>query len=356
MSVSSRQRVGWLNQNYDKMILVVILLALLVSAVFLMWQTNRVKQVLVEAKWAVPPSEPIMAKPVDLAPFDAARVGFTKPFQSTPSSIRMMASELRVSCVECGKPIPYNATKCPFCNAKQPEMLNPEEIDTDGDGIPDKGEAKFGLSPSNPDDAAADSDEDGFTNLEEYRAGTDLGDAASFPSPAAKLRVVKIGANPFKLRFQGEAKLSDGSIRYQLNLRTLERTYFVRIGDEIEGFKAVEYLPQPPQGPAVVLQQGTNRVVLLKGVAKTQYEMTADLVFLIDRSRYRVKVGDAISIKDREYKVIDIRRDSVLIRDEKARKDEPLGPLSESEKMLLQGGMGVSAPGPLIPDVPRPER
>ncbi len=45
--------------------------------------------------------------------------------------------------------------------------------DDDHDGMPDDWEKKFGLNPNNPSDAAADSDNDGFTNVEEWFNGTD---------------------------------------------------------------------------------------------------------------------------------------------------------------------------------------
>jgi hypothetical protein len=51
--------------------------------------------------------------------------------------------------------------------------------DTDGDGLPDEWERRFGLSPENPDDALQDADGDGMTNLQEYLAGTNPNDRAS---------------------------------------------------------------------------------------------------------------------------------------------------------------------------------
>ncbi|HRK66102.1 MAG TPA: CotH kinase family protein, partial [Hyphomonas sp.] len=44
--------------------------------------------------------------------------------------------------------------------------------DTDGDGMPDSWESRFGLDPRDPRDAAGDLDRDGISNLEEYQLGS----------------------------------------------------------------------------------------------------------------------------------------------------------------------------------------
>lgn len=44
--------------------------------------------------------------------------------------------------------------------------------DTDGDGMPDDWEVKYGLDPKNPKDGAIDTDGDGYSNIEEYLNGT----------------------------------------------------------------------------------------------------------------------------------------------------------------------------------------
>ena len=55
--------------------------------------------------------------------------------------------------------------------------------DDDNDGIPDSFETANGLNPLDPSDANQDADGDGFTNLREFRAGTDPNDPTSVPTP-----------------------------------------------------------------------------------------------------------------------------------------------------------------------------
>jgi hypothetical protein len=353
VSTASRQRSSWFGQNYEKLILFVALVSLFGSALFLVLEIGSVREDLAQAKWERPGVPPKEARPADLAPFDAVRESLTKPFQTGEYTNRMMVSELRVSCVECDKPIAFSAAACPFCGAKQPAMLNPEEMDSDGDGLPDKFERDHKLNPLDAADAAMDLDNDGFTNLEECHSGTKIDDASNYPPPIAKLRYARVGSNPFKLRFQGEAKLSDG-MRYQLNLRSLERTYFVRLGDEIEGFKAVEFVNDPQEGATIVLQQGDTKVRLVKGKAVERHEMIAELVFLVDLSRHRVRIGDTLKLKGHEYKIVDIKRDGVLIRDVKENKETMVGPLSEAEASdLTRGSETPAQPSFTIPGILR---
>jgi len=59
---------------------------------------------------------------------------------------------------------------------------NPCDQDDDNDGMPDAYESLKGFNPLNASDASSDPDADGYTNLEEYEAGTDPHDPESFPS------------------------------------------------------------------------------------------------------------------------------------------------------------------------------
>jgi hypothetical protein len=66
------------------------------------------------------------------------------------------------------------------------EQTNPRDArsrprDSDGDGMPDATERRYGLDP-NRNDAAEDADGDGFTNLQECKAGTNPKNPESSPS------------------------------------------------------------------------------------------------------------------------------------------------------------------------------
>jgi pectate lyase len=54
-----------------------------------------------------------------------------------------------------------------------PEYKGEPVLDSDGDGIPDWWEIKYGLNPHDPSDAAKDCNGDGYSNLEKYLNGLD---------------------------------------------------------------------------------------------------------------------------------------------------------------------------------------
>ena len=68
--------------------------------------------------------------------------------------------------------------------------------DSDGDGIPDWWEIRWGLNPFDPADAAQDPDGDGLTNLQEYQRGTDPFDPDTDHDGMSDGAEVAVGRNP----------------------------------------------------------------------------------------------------------------------------------------------------------------
>ena len=155
--------------------------------------------------YAVPMSR--IAKPLQIANETAKKAGFLVP-------------EMRIWCVrnDCRFPLAPDWKKCPKCGTEQ--IVKPVEVinaDSDGDGMPDEWERKYDLNPQDPADAELDSDEDGFTNLQEYADGTNPLDAKSHKDFASLLRVVKVEATILPLKFTGASRMPNGKYKCTFN-------------------------------------------------------------------------------------------------------------------------------------------
>jgi hypothetical protein len=333
---------NWLRQNYDKLLLVIMLVALLLSTILLVLWTGRNRAALAQSspdEYAGPKKQ---AVPTDKSEFDQKLEVLSNPFQVPPDHERMAVGELRVSCVTSGKPIPFEALTCPFEGSQQPP-LNEGEQDSDGDGIPDKDEKLMSLNPADPNDARADPDLDGFSTLEEFKAQTVFTNSASHPTLVAKLRFLRSIVDPFRLRFMTITKVPGGD-RFALNVKSLDRTYFAKMGETVEGF-VVSALETNGPLPVLVLTQGEKTIRLVQGRVHSEDTFSAQLVFLRDATTYKVRIGESVKLPDKSYKVVDIKRDRVVVRDEETGAEIPVLPLSEEERLQLQGG-GVQAPPP----------
>jgi hypothetical protein len=335
---SARKPSGFLQQNYDKIALVVVLAALLLSGVILLLQLKSGDSDLQTTQHELVAQNPRPVTPIDASIVSNLLEMVTNPFQVPAAQRRLLVGDLRVSSVPDGLPIPFDAAVCPFTGATQPLVIHVDDIDTDGDGMPDVWEVKFGLNPFDPSDAAADADADGFSNLEEFLGGSSPTDPKDTPPPPAKLRLMQVRLNPFKLRFLGVSRISEDDVRYQLNLRTLERTYFPRMNEEVEGYTVVNYNEKGAEGPELSLQQGDKVITLIQGRVVDQQARTALLVFLVNGQRIRANVGEMITLLDNEYKVVDISDLRVVIRDEETDREFEIGLITGEESRALTAG------------------
>ena len=146
--------------------------------------------------------------PLDLSGYQSASSSIRRPVllaEIDGRSESFLASERRVLCSKCGKAISGDVVAvpaCPYCGEKQKEEKK-AVLDTDGDGLPDEWEKKYGLNINDASDANADLDGDDFTNLEEYVAKTDPTDPKDHPDYLDSLKIVlplKETSMPFAFR------------------------------------------------------------------------------------------------------------------------------------------------------------
>jgi hypothetical protein len=83
-------------------------------------------------------------------------------------------------------------------------------LDADGSGIPDWYEMKYSLEPASAALAAADSDGDGLTNLQEFQHGTDPHNPDTDGDGLSDAREVALGTNPLAADTDGDG-LSDAA-------------------------------------------------------------------------------------------------------------------------------------------------
>ncbi len=254
-----------------------------------------------------------------------------------------LASGSRVFCEQgevasgkkaCGLPIAFGLKVCPFCGVKQPEEVK-IALDSDGDGIPDELEKKWGMNPNDPTDVDADKDGDGFTNREEFLAKTDPTDPKSHPDYLDSLKLVP-PLQETLLPFVFERAIPIGTkVRFVFkdpNKRndygTKGLTYSVLAGEPIgqTGFVAKSYekkiqkvkiagsnvsrdqdvstatVARTSDGKQIVLQVGNARRAAVDVQAKLVYERNSI-------KEFTVVPGDTIDLNGAIYKVTEIVRD-----------------------------------------------
>lgn len=273
--------------------------------------------------------------PVDLREYNIAAGFVRSPNNALVREIKgteasFLASEKRIACRFCTKPIPFGAKTCWACGKAQP-VEKVVALDSDGDGMPDEWEKRYGLNPDDAGDANLDKDGDGFTNLEEYLAGTDPTDAKSHPDYLDSLKIdlpLKETFLPFYFRnatktpagmrlefFDPKRKSDYGTSGYRYSV--LEGA---DIGDT--GFVAKKYEHKTEKqkisgGGAgmeksvdisvvrIVRKSDKKEIVLQKDVKRKPVDVQAKLVFTRNTrvEEFMVVPGDTISLYGEKYVV-----------------------------------------------------
>ncbi|MEI6491650.1 MAG: Amuc_1099 family pilus-like system protein [Verrucomicrobiota bacterium] len=186
---------------------------------------------------------------------------------------------------------------------------------------------KYNLDYGNPNIKDEDPDKDGFTNLEEFLAGTDPTNANSVPPYYTKLRLTKFDPVPFRLKFGGDS--GDGET-FIINARdTKTRTQFLKLGDQIEGapYKLLAYEKKTTQKNDLEMNtseltiQNTEtgrKIVLVFDKEADDPTSYGEFLYLWDNSKHRWKKDDELTLPPddtHKYKLIDISAQEAQIED-----------------------------------------
>ena len=270
-------------------------------------------------------SEPADKALAEASPYayGAALRAMGDPWHMGGTNIAFLAAPERVACVSCFRPIPLSADVCPVCGTAQPSDVVGDDWDGDGDGIPDAWEKKNGLNPLDPGDAHGDPDGDGFSNKEEFDAGTDPRNPASHPPRFAFLRVAKVEATPFPYLLSGKIRMPGDQYKFQIN-GPRGITHTIKKGDELDksGFILSSYttrkgvlkrpgLPDKETDLFVLsFKRGVDEVELQEGreAVSSAYEVTLFCEKDKNPKEITVKRNESFAFDGERFTLVDVRR------------------------------------------------
>ena len=282
-------------------------------------------------------------------------------------------------CPYCSRVIPAKyfptgdgADKCPFPDCGKvlhaPYNSSQESVqDSDDDGIPDKEETRLGLNPQDGTDAAADNDDDGFSNYEEYIHKTDLKNPLKRPPYHEKLFVRSIvrAKLPFRLKnvsFSGGRDKTKAQIQMEIDrvrrkgtARTQDK--FMKINSLFQSlsgqFKVIDVIPkftkkssgiEENESTVVVQKVDTGEKIELQ-IGKVTYEPRVKAVLeinLVNDSKEinvfensKFKIGKLKTGED-SYTVvkIDQKNNTVSIKFDADGKIYTIGPVSIMQQKI----------------------
>ena len=298
--------MDWIKKHYERALLGAFALVLIAGSGLLSWQALSFPKNFSERNSNKKPDNTIAAPPISSV--DAAVLLASNPRSWSPHEGSLFVSrpyvlkdDIIVDPLEDGAPL-------------HPPITNAWLV-------------KYNLDYGDPNVANEDPDKDGFTNLEEFRAGTDPTNEKSVPPYPTKLRLTKFDPVPFRLKFGGDS--GDGET-FIINAKDVKaRTQFLKLGDTIEGapYKVLAYEKKTSSkndmevnvSELTIQNTETGRKILLV------YDKEADdptsygeFLYLLDSSKHRWKKDDEFTLapeNSRKYKLIDISAQESQIQD-----------------------------------------
>ncbi len=329
----------FLKKHYEKLILLLLLLAFIGTMMYVLEIIRQTREV-TEASLQIPTrSADHQPKKEDDPIFDVDALVASTALDWKTSEARSKGADSAfpgyysdlvnvfaiTNCPFCGKVIPRGYLEkqelCPFCKneagegkgekfKKPPVFVMPVGFprtaeDPTGCGIPLTAKQQYGLNADDPDDARYDMDGDGFSNVYEYRIGTNMSDPNNHPPFWHRLKALRVGQKKLEAVFTGIQKLNSEDKSHWLFDIAVERgrKLNLKLGQSliVDGIRytltdlekranGVQVLKLTSMAPARTLD-------LVENVAPTSPDVTADLMDVFTQKTYEnVKVKSSITV------------------------------------------------------------
>ncbi|MBV9128107.1 MAG: hypothetical protein JO117_08485 [Verrucomicrobia bacterium] len=257
--------MAWIKENYDRFLLALAALGLLVCAVLLFLNARSFQETFKDLQGQVVHSTKVPE--VDVAHVAAEGEKLKNPDQwqlvPLPDGRRLPLFASIPYIIKTGTDASGNPSQELSDPITDPNPLHPP--------IPNKWFFDHKLDVLALDALTDDPDGDGFTNLEEFQNNTDPTDKNSHPPYVVKLYFRRFEQRPFRLVFSARVGQT-----IQLNPRDLDAsTLFVKVGDMVRGspYKVVDFKEQSELDPSVGIKRDTSVVTLENTETKERIEL-----------------------------------------------------------------------------------
>ncbi|MCM8525614.1 MAG: hypothetical protein NE327_03790, partial [Lentisphaeraceae bacterium] len=288
-----------LMKNFEKVILTTLLVVLAGSSVFLILTMDRT-----EIKVINNPNAGAMVQEgkIDDIPTISVKLADEKVQPYDPRGYIYCRKS------DCDYLILSSLPKCPWCKTDtKPEVIVAVgKGDKDSDGIPDQDEIKLGLNPEDPKDIYLDADEDGFMNIDEYKADTDLSDPGSHPSVITRSKLhprirlttyYPIIFSYFSITDEKDKKTWD--IYGDIIVNRRKKSIFKRVNDKISeiGYTITDVGKEDGKEFIVIEKDGEEPVKIYAGKKQTPMKTVYVIENELTSERAMIELGKEFKLK-----------------------------------------------------------
>ncbi len=298
----------WIKKHYDGVILCLAAVFLLISAFLAYSMSLQFEGFYAERSSAKPRDHTVAEPPLEV--IEQVKSLLTEPKNWASHAGSLLASRIYIlKDGELFDPVDSGET-----------MLHPP--------VPNAWLIEHALDYSQTDILESDSDGDGFTVLEEFRAGTNPADPKSVPPYWTKLRLREYKRIPFKVKYSGSP---DGGETFTINFidNPAEPTRFLQLGDPVQiagvPYKVLNYEEitvtendiRKDVSELTIQDASGKQIVLVNDQVVDSPTSFAIFQNLLNLSTFEVKKGDSFTIEQEpgiEYQVVEISEREALIR------------------------------------------